>query len=59
MSKFLSPLIRVHTSKLLFVSQKHPRLTEQKVFDCIIQQELLTEVVDLLPDEPVKLVHDV
>lgn len=57
--KLLSPVVRVKPTILLFIPHKHPSLSEQQVFDCVIEQELLAEVVNLLPNKPIELVHDV
>jgi hypothetical protein len=57
--KLLSPVIWVQPTILLFVSHKHPSLSEKQIFDCVIEQELLAEVINLLSDKPVKLVHNV
>jgi len=55
----LSFLVRVQAAKLFFVANKDASLTEEHVLDGLVEEELFAEIVNLLANETIQLVHDI
>lgn len=58
-SKFLGPDVRVVAAEFFLVAHENAGLAVQHVFDRVVHQELLAEIVDLLSDVAIQLVHHV
>ena len=55
--QIVRPIIRVQAVKFILITVEDARLSLQQVHDLLIEQESFAEVLDLLPNEFVKLVH--